>query len=286
MQTEHDLSKLSIPPEEIKALHNKFLIENDIQHHLLLPELQLRIAQDQSHSNPSITHHKRRRPKRKCPTEAPQPKKKQSKQDPFLSKCPPNPHHYLDSTQLQQCNILTGRARTIKDLLFVPTPTLSSTKTHLHILQAFDTFAKSLRQKYYNAKYRQFPPPQPVIHCPTAHIQRRMKFIPTIKRTSHVQNFSGIITVEHYIALTKNNLNEQLPLITTNTTSNVTPKHMATIKRLKQIRNTLTIKPANKNLGIVILNTDDYIAQCMQHWTQIPMYQSPTSLKKKSRGSY
>ena len=37
-----------------------------------------------------------------------------------------------------------------RGLSFVPTPTLSSQQLHLHIFQAFDAFAKSLRQKYYN----------------------------------------------------------------------------------------------------------------------------------------
>ena len=120
-----------------------------------------------------------------------------------------------------------------------------------------------------------------MIQCSTAHIQRRMKFLPTTKKASHVQNFSGIIAVEHYVALTKNNLNEQQPLITTNTTSNVTHKHMATIKRLKQIRNTVTIKPADKNLGIVILNTEDYIAQCMQHLSGTNTYISVTHFPRE-----
>lgn len=30
-------------------------------------------------------------------------------------------------------------------------------------------------------------------------------------------------------------------------------------------RNDITIKPADKNLGIVILNTDDYVEQCTTH---------------------
>ena len=127
-----------------------------------------------------------------------------------------------------------------RGLSFVPTPTLSSQQSHLHILQAFDAFAKSLRQKYYNTKYKQPPPPPLTIQCQAAHIQRRMKFLPTVRKTSHVQGFSGITTVEHHIALTKDILNEQLPTLTTNTTLNVTQNHKAIIRKLKQMRNTIT----------------------------------------------
>ena len=58
-----------------------------------------------------------------------------------------------------------------------------------------------------------------------------MKCLPTVRKTSHVQVFSGVATVEHYIALTKDNLNEQLPLLTTNTTLNVTQNHKAAIRK-------------------------------------------------------
>lgn len=168
-----------------------------------------------------------------------------------------------------------------RGLSFIPTPILSSKQSQLHILQAFDTFAKSLRQKYYNTKYKQLPPPQPIIQCPTAHIQRRMKFLPTVRRTSHVQGFSGIIAVENYIALTKDNLNEQLPQVTTSTTLNVTQNHKATIRRLKLMRSTITIKPADKNLGIVVLNTDDYIAQCIKHLSDTNTYIPATRFPKE-----
>ena len=32
-----------------------------------------------------------------------------------------------------------------------------------------------------------------------------------------------------------------------------------------QVKSEVTIKPVDKNLGIVILNTDDYLAQCAKH---------------------
>ena len=89
-QTEDYLSTLSLPPEDIKILYNKFLRENGIENHTPLPVLQSKVAQDQPLSTPSITHHKSRRPKRKCPAQAPQPNK-QSKQDPFLSIRLPKP---------------------------------------------------------------------------------------------------------------------------------------------------------------------------------------------------
>lgn len=37
------------------------------------------------------------------------------------------------------------------------------------------------------------------------------------------------------------------------------------IKKFQQLRNEVTIKPADKNLGNVLLNTDDYITLCTSH---------------------
>jgi hypothetical protein len=89
-QAEQHLSTLPLPPKDIQMLHNKFLLDNGIENHTPLPELQSKITQEQSLATPPTPHHKRRRPKRKCPIQAPQ-ASKQSKQDPFLYMRPPNP---------------------------------------------------------------------------------------------------------------------------------------------------------------------------------------------------
>ena len=47
--------------------------------------------------------------------------------------------------------------------------------------------------------------------------------------------------------------------------SNLTSADKTTIKKFKQMSNEIIIKPADKNLGIVLLTTDDYIAQCTKH---------------------
>ena len=44
---------------------------------------------------------------------------------------------------------------------------------------------------------------------------------------------------------------------------NLTVRQRKTIVRLKKKRHQITIKPADKNLGIVIMDTDDYLAQCV-----------------------
>ena len=41
---------------------------------------------------------------------------------------------------------------------------------------------------------------------------------------------------------------------------------------LNQPHHTLTAKPAEKNLGIVFMNTDDYIGQCLIHLTDNTTY--------------
>ena len=51
---------------------------------------------------------------------------------------------------------------------------------------------------------------------------------------------------------------------------------MTALNKLQKARQTLTIKPADKNLGIVLMNTDDYIQQCMVHLTDINTYRPTT----------
>ena len=88
-----------------------------------------------------------------------------------------------------------------------------------------------------------------------------MKFIPKNTNTSSAQ-YSGIITLENYIFNTKDAIEEQLPIIFETSTDNLTTHQRKSITKLQRTRNTLTIKPADKNLGIVVMNTDDYLAQC------------------------
>ena len=99
-----------------------------------------------------------------------------------------------------------------------------------------------------------------------------MKFLPHSSTRTQTQEFSGIQRVENYIELTKNELNDNLPQITTRYSSNITAKDRATIKKLKQIRDQITIKPADKNLGIVVLDTEDYIMQCTVHLSDTNTY--------------
>ena len=57
-------------------------------------------------------------------------------------------------------------------------------------------------------------------------------------------------------------LDEALPSICKHTKSNITRTQRKAITALQKTRNITTIKPADKNLGIVIMDTDDYIQQC------------------------
>ena len=168
-----------------------------------------------------------------------------------------------------------------KGLSFTPTPTIPPHKAHLNILKEFDNFSRTLRQKFTHAQYHPYYKKQHVVQrCNTSHIYRRIKFLPSIPTTSLTQQYSGIGTVEHYIALTKNNLNDKLKELTTHTTTNITDVDKKVIQKLKQARQTITIKPADKNLGIVILDTDDYITQCMKQLSDTNTYRPATEYPK------
>ena len=57
----------------------------------------------------------------------------------------------------------------------------------------------------------------------------------------------------------KIHLNDTLPLLTSQTTHNLTTIEWKLYKNLNNCKTALTIKPADKNLGTVIMDTDDYI---------------------------
>jgi hypothetical protein len=115
----------------------------------------------------------------------------------------------------------------------------------------------------------------------TAFIHRKMKFLPKTVTVSPTQLYSGVSQLEHYIELTKRNLNDELPEILKKPAPNLTKGEKASIKSLKNARQTLTIKPADKNLGIVIMNTDDYLQQCTQLLTNNSTYRPAETYPKE-----
>ena len=98
----------------------------------------------------------------------------------------------------------------------------------------------------------------------TPKIYRRLKFLPHDSYKSAIQEFSGVQKVEHYMEWTKNNLNDQLSTLTMLLNPNVTITDKETIKKFNHMTEQVIIKPADKNLGIVLMDTDDYIRQCIR----------------------
>ena len=83
--------------------------------------------------------------------------------------------------------------------------------------------------------------------------------------------------MEHYIGLTQDELNDRLPELTQTTQPNITSDERTTLRQLKTANATLTIKPADKNLGIVVMDTDDYITQCVKILSDETTYRKATS---------
>lgn len=179
--------------------------------------------------------------------------------------------HNLSSMTLSQDEI----ELLSKGLSFAPTPDQPLRKSYLQILDCFDSYARSVRQKYVHALYHSnttHSTKEDTETSETSKIYRRMKFLHSSTTRTSTQQFSGVLKVEHYIELTKNNLNDQLPILTMKFSSNVTNTDKATVKKFKKIRNEITIKPADKNLGIVLLDTEDYISQCTKHLSDTQTY--------------
>lgn len=92
-----------------------------------------------------------------------------------------------------------------------------------------------------------------------------MNFLSPKPTYDPIPTFSTIIPGEHYIFHTKGIVDQYAPEIFLPTTPNL-PKHeLKSINKLKSCRDLITIKPADKNLGVVVLNTSDYLDQCLKH---------------------
>ena len=166
---------------------------------------------------------------------------------------------------------LTADERSLltKGLSFAPTPHNNTTEQYLQLLRYYNDFARSVRPLYSHSIIKPTSCSKPItlpqhkqIDTDRSFIYRRMKFLPKQKYITATQQFSGFHTLENYIDQTKTELEEKLPLIYPRTTPNLNKQARLAIKKFKQQQTSVTIKPADKNLGVVILDTDDYIQQC------------------------
>ena len=87
--------------------------------------------------------------------------------------------------------------------------------------------------------------------------------------------------IEGYIDETKETLLNHINEIFSQKTTNIPTSELKSLLKLKKL-DTIIIKPADKNLGIVILDTTTYVAECLKHLSS-SAYQLttsfPTSLK-------
>ena len=103
-----------------------------------------------------------------------------------------------------------------------------------------------------------------------------MKFLPPPTIETPQQRYTGIAHLEKYIDDTKQLIDDNLPTICERTTDNLTRQQRTALANLKKQQQTVTIKPADKNLGIVLMNTDDYIQQCMKQLSDKTTYRLAT----------
>ena len=142
-------------------------------------------------------------------------------------------------------------------------PQTTVQERQLQLLNHYDEFATSIRSTHRSLEFAR-PHPEPLyLRTTPGRIYRAIKFLPREKVTYMEDKFSGIGRIEQYIEGTKQIINENCQQILKHNSSNVTKAELKALKHLKQSRSKLTIKPADKNLGVVVLDTDDYIKQCM-----------------------
>ena len=141
------------------------------------------------------------------------------------------------------------------------------------MLKTFDEYAKSIRLQYGKSPTTTQPSQSTSTDSTeTAFIYRRMKFLPKRKIESPILRYSGNQAIENYIYNTKEILDQYLPQLCIPNQYNLTSAQKKALKVLKAVKDSITIKPADKNLGIVIMDTDDYIKQCCKHLSNAEAY--------------
>ena len=131
-----------------------------------------------------------------------------------------------------------------------------------------------MRAQYYRQEQRYTNTPS--APTTTSKVLRRISFLPPPSIKTPQEQYTGITHLENYIDDTKQLVADNLPIICEHTTTNLSPQQQRALMKLKNLRKTITVKPADKNLGVVIMDTDDYIKQCMQHLTDTTTYRLTT----------
>ena len=144
-----------------------------------------------------------------------------------------------------------------KGLSFAVSPQTTVQERQLQLLNHYDEFTTSIRSSLEFARPHSEPS---CLKITPGRIYKAIKFLPR-EKTMHMEDkFSGIGRIEQG---TKQMINENCQQILKQNTSNITKTEFMALKQLiKRSRSQLTIKLADKNLGIVLLDTD-YIKQCM-----------------------
>ena len=116
--------------------------------------------------------------------------------------------------------------------------------------------------------------------CTTSFLYGHMKFLPKANIETPLERYTGVGKLETYIENTKQELANHLPVLCSNNTHNLTSSQYTALTKLRNASQTLTIKPADKNLGIVLMNTDDYITQCLSHLMDSTTYKPAATYPK------
>ncbi len=164
-----------------------------------------------------------------------------------------------------------------KGLTFSPSPKISK-KDRTQLIHNFGTFSHHIRQLY-SINPNQNTPIQISSNSISNPLFRKMPLLS--KSTITPQPYCNPL-IENYIIDTKELLLPQLPHLFHHDRQNLNQKETKAIKLLHKNHN-VTVKPADKNLGIVIMNTNDYLDLCLTHLsstTYKPTERFPDSIRR------
>ena len=152
-----------------------------------------------------------------------------------------------------------------KGLSFVPIRSFTL-EDRLQFLTQFDSFSNTLRKIVISGnRKKDICSFSTTPDTATSLLHRDMKFLRrTSKEMPEPHLTVNNAAIENCIEKTKMEIDKELEKEQkAKIASNISKKDWAAIKDLK--KKSLVIKPADKNLGIAILNSEDYVSQCLIH---------------------
>ena len=154
IQTGIYLNELPLAPEQMTALYTRFQQDNGIADQIPILEPQAKLESRDRGTSKRSNNQRRRKRRQKNYKSLPTTRQICPAEPFFISR--PQTDAGTSLTVHNLSNVTLSPEELSKGLSFTPTPKLPLTVTYVQVLRYFNSYAKTLRQKYIHAQYHAY----------------------------------------------------------------------------------------------------------------------------------